>query len=467
MSPLLLNYDTIAAIASELSMSGLLNLALTCRTMRRVIIPEFLYAKISLSLCNEATHQEFVRSFCRSIMADGSTAGNAVRSLDIYILHSYSREDANLVGQALEKMPYLHRAICSGVLDTYEPRIIRAIAAQVHLRHLVLFYPPPDALALLKDLGGLASIKIDGVFYHHPLSSDTPLRHLLSNSRHTLEELSLREVEWPLPSPQSNTTNDLVWPAVRTLDLGASVPEGVALDLAHYFPSTRVASLRMYPHPSEYGYPTRIESFTGGWEEYIGVVKAGSNPLFAHITSQHPLTSIEFASRLTPSLQSLIIMFTSGIELPLNLLEYVAERAPSLHIFYMAWRPKRTPDSNEYAKIIAQMASYLVRLPLRYLGLDIAIRYPFNLPEFKSAAHANLNMAAGGFVRQIRDKCPSIEAACIRLRHARHGSGVGKYWTRRARAIPHGEMPTQHLVEVSEEIGCADAAAYESYRWKA
>ncbi|KDQ06811.1 hypothetical protein BOTBODRAFT_70790 [Botryobasidium botryosum FD-172 SS1] len=466
-----LNYDIIAAIASKLNAGALLNLALTCRAMRQAIIPELLYARASLSLNDETMHQDFVVSFCRSIMAYGPVVANAVRHLEICIAYLHSRAVADSLREALEKTVCLRGArLCYASPHGHEPWIYNAIASQTQLTHLDLFDPPPDALIVLKNLSGLTSFKFAGHIHTYLLSPNSSLTHLLSNFRHTLEELSLHKVTWflqPLRRSGPNTADDLVWPALRTLDLDVRIRYGSAFDLAHCFPSTRTVSLRTYPHASaaetRYRYPPHIESFTGRWDEYVDLVDSGSSPQHVRvkeIPTKPAFTSIELASQLPHSLQSLVLAFDEdGVQLPLNLLEHIAECAPNLRSFYMVWTPVLSADSNALCNLIEKMTAPLVRLPLRYLAFHVTAHLSRASQGGDDAGPSSLQMAADGFLRQIEAIGPSLTAACIRVSYPRQGPCVGKYW--RAREVPCGELPGQHLVEVPEELGCAGAAIYE------
>ncbi|KDQ06799.1 hypothetical protein BOTBODRAFT_235086 [Botryobasidium botryosum FD-172 SS1] len=116
---LLLNYDTLSTIASKLSANTLLNLTLTCRTMQHFIIPEFLYARVCLSL-KENTQPKLIQleSFYRSITADGSMAGDAVRHLELDAPPLYPRADTlELLQRALGKLLYLRKVVLSGALN--------------------------------------------------------------------------------------------------------------------------------------------------------------------------------------------------------------------------------------------------------------------------------------------------------------------------------------------------------------
>lgn len=81
-----LNYDILFSILSHLNTRrSLLYLALTCRKMRDVVIPEFLYAHVEFGLGEGIEQLELLRisSFCKAVTSPQTTAGDAVRHITL------------------------------------------------------------------------------------------------------------------------------------------------------------------------------------------------------------------------------------------------------------------------------------------------------------------------------------------------------------------------------------------------
>ncbi|KDQ11406.1 hypothetical protein BOTBODRAFT_177245 [Botryobasidium botryosum FD-172 SS1] len=447
MSLLLLDYDTFAAVAFELHANALLNLAFTCRTMRQTIIPEFLYARICFSLGVDTMDEDLnlIHSFYRSIAAypNGSTAGDAVRNLE--------------------------RLVLSGGAS----RIASIIASRTRLQHLDLSDALSDALTGLEGLSGLTTIKLAKLKFRfdrdtYTLSREAPLGQLLFNFRHTLESI----------------TDDFTWLSVHTFELHLSVPKSeFHVDLAHFFPSTCALSLRTYSEIDPWNivihYPTRLESFTGEWGGYMAVVEAGAELLHARIKNWLLYTPTKLAGQfqVLPSIQSLSLTYMECTTLPSNLLEHVVEHTPNLQFFLLTWElSEQSAESEELPGAIEKMTPYMVRLPPRYLGFSAAESYwpPIDVRKWERLMRADLSTAETGFISEIYESCPSIEACCIEAIHRRNwpdSNIMGKYWRAREDQTVRGESqagtptPSQRLVEVSEELGRADIVTYE-HRWK-
>ncbi|KDQ06800.1 hypothetical protein BOTBODRAFT_235087 [Botryobasidium botryosum FD-172 SS1] len=182
-------------------------------------------------------------------------------------------------------------------------------------------------------------------------------------------------------------------------------------------------------------------------------------------------TSSGLTSQLLRSLQSLDLLLNE-IEPCFDLIEHIAEYAPRLRFFYVAWGPvAKALDAHRFSHVIGKLAAHLVHLPLQYLGLCTRAYFPVHPNDahvWEDMMHARLSMAAEGFLNHIHATCPSVEAACIRIENTLWDSWIGRYW--RAREGPgdkeQTEVPSEFLVEVTEQLGRADIEEYQ-YRWKA
>lgn len=308
-----LNYDTLFHILSHLNTRrSLLYLALTCRKMRDVVIPEFLYAHVEFGLGEGIEQLELLRisSFCKAVTSAQTTAGDAVRHIILKLDPQLFSTWRNAVGcmrnlDSLNVAPNYVDVLTIPILLDQKPK----------LRHLTIsgcYLDTPYSLP--GDLGGLRSIAIhDTNIPQIKLTRDSSLGNVLLNSRQTLQELRLPSIEWGLDTPagvSDDTLGDLIWPHVHSLDLYlVRVSGGSAFTLSHSFPSTLHFTNRCWYHdPIKTPFGSRLRSLRGYLRDLQCISAAGSRLSRANLSQTLLFPhNIKYLQYLSSNLRSLSV----------------------------------------------------------------------------------------------------------------------------------------------------------------
>ncbi|KDQ18855.1 hypothetical protein BOTBODRAFT_184702 [Botryobasidium botryosum FD-172 SS1] len=266
-----LDYDILFILLSEIdSPQTLLYLAVASRAMRDLIIPRFLFASVS------CTSPDQLFAFERSLIVGDSMAGDAVRHLNLDLNAAFAGTAANIV----ERLNNLQSVVVSGYW-CHKPRMLKTIASRPRLRSLELAERFLYSLEALRKLKGLVRLKIDHA--RLPISPESDLGNILSNSRDTLQELSVDCRLWDFPPPFPDSENrsgkEWVWPYVHTLNCVHGVPENPAFTRS--FPSVRffvpmVHKADWLQQPCNSHFVCRLESFEGSLNDMECARAAGA-----------------------------------------------------------------------------------------------------------------------------------------------------------------------------------------------
>ncbi|KDQ15878.1 hypothetical protein BOTBODRAFT_274790 [Botryobasidium botryosum FD-172 SS1] len=452
-----LDHDILSMIAREISslvannhyqlgQRSLLYLALTCRSMRELVIPRFLFARVSI------TSHPALLSFCRCITAPNSEAGDAVRHLYVDLDHNGGRIPGDLPSEelvgALEKMHQLLSLQINAFAKFYaiEPRIAKAVIRHTTYRldTLCLDDCSLPSLRLLRDLIGLRflSISLQSRSRAGVLTSDSPLGVIIMNSRCTLEELRLGNISsWQLygqPLDTSDTSIEgeiYVWPHIHTLALGgpqAGLLE--ELDFSYSFPSIRCFEHSF--HSSEWAmracnrlFLGQLESLVGGWPEAKAALDAGAKLRRVSIRSSSPFPGSEsgfaFHHYLPSCLRSL------SVYIPLrgspDYLRQLSLAAPNITYLDITFVVKRRDD--RFKEIMERNSVSLSRLPLTLLALDCTGPAVERGTTPQSPLQRQMHAFSTAFVASAPELCPTLQIIMILYRSWQkffHG-GVGRF----------------------------------------
>ncbi|KDQ19662.1 hypothetical protein BOTBODRAFT_28230 [Botryobasidium botryosum FD-172 SS1] len=261
MSLTSLNYDILSNICSFFkTRRSLLGLALTCRTLHSAIIPAFLYEKLDFPhrLDNPASLGRF-QSFIDAIHAADSMAADAVRHVEIRGVESLR----SLWPGFIPLMRNLRSVAIPRWYTPFPPPTLKQLTVMPHLHTLLLDDWHDDvSMDPLRGLHGLQSLSVHLTDFLE-ISVDSALGEILLNSRGTLRELSLYNVEWQLPTRSANL-GVLIWPKVVSLCMGGNseVIFSINIHLAHHFPSVCYfdCSLVHWDHPRDVPFAAKLFS---------------------------------------------------------------------------------------------------------------------------------------------------------------------------------------------------------------
>lgn len=322
---LLLNHDILFIILPMIESRSLLSLALTCRGMRDIIIPAFLYVEIP-----GARAIAFLKRVAAS--ADGLKLGSAVRFLACET-DSLSKGGCEFLEDALQKMPNLRSIHFFGVEWVLGPRIEKILSSLPNLQDLSLVSIPSHILNRLEGIGRLRSICIilDGTEYRIPykITPRSGVGKILLDSRQTLAYLDFRGASLHMGDVFDD--GDFVWPHVHTIICNGSFVN--SLDVARIFPSTRCFSpdtafplvLRSMSH-SQF-FLARLESIRGDWA-IAKIVRDAGGRLRRFRFRGTPLVDVDLEHYFCPALRSLHVNVGSNFDL--NFIEKLCPVAPNL-----------------------------------------------------------------------------------------------------------------------------------------
>ncbi|KDQ15107.1 hypothetical protein BOTBODRAFT_174277 [Botryobasidium botryosum FD-172 SS1] len=378
-----LNHDVLWTIVSMVDCrQSLLSFALTCRAMRNIIIPTFLFSHVAFPARPE---ERKLLSFCHALETGGSIVGRSVRHFDLNSKSPsirISTQLARALGEAAEKMTNIRSAVVpfADSLFLAEPRFPRALVSQAKLRCIELHRCSPASLELVRDLAHLHVIRITA--FMTSVTPDSALAQILLNSRTTLRELSLRYATWSLsrlttePLPPTPPDTGLVWPHVETLDIrDMFVSPDSDFDPIRSFPVVRHLS---YP-ASQNGWvdrfcssipAARLDSLEGDWEIMQAAFVAGAKPQRAVITSDYPTFHGESysTSYLPSSLRQLHLRLDTNAS-P-HRLERLADVTPTLTHLYIDFHSAYSQHT--LFGVLTGLIVSLSGLPLTYLRLTMA-----------------------------------------------------------------------------------------------
>ncbi|KDQ16401.1 hypothetical protein BOTBODRAFT_31074 [Botryobasidium botryosum FD-172 SS1] len=462
-----LNHDIASIVYPMIDTRSLLSLALTSRSMKNTIIPEFLFYRIRI------LRRESLVSFCLCITAPNSTAGSTVRHFESLVDFELPPDiwTTNLLETAMEKMAQLRSVRCScdpSHLFSLSPRVPEVLPL---LRHMSFTFKkqPSATTEVLKELRQLESIHINAWPGLDPfiISPESDVGIMLLNSRNTLKELTLPTMEWDFPEhlPFSNNPCDrhddnvAVWPYVHTLALPSRVDFRCDLDLARTFPSTRSFSCSQglkewLWRPCNGPFLARLESCEGTIRHLQAAVGARAS---LRRISVHPgdRRTVLVQDILSPALRSLSLSLTISAKLLPGSLRSLAKLPHSLTFLSVLVHFSRGVPM---AKVVEALASAMPRLPLAYME----IRCQFSLPvsEFDEQVRPHI----GDFIRLLSGAFPSLQAGCVGWHSlARNGC---RYWRRAmVTEFAASESYLTPFIEVSPDEGRGLKAHYD-WQWR-
>ncbi|KDQ21080.1 hypothetical protein BOTBODRAFT_183733, partial [Botryobasidium botryosum FD-172 SS1] len=260
---------------------SLLSLAISCRFLREIIIPHFLFHRVAFR-----SRPAAVVSFygCTRKPAVCHVVRHLTISIEAFDNLSHAYRLFTLTVDIMKNLPNLRSANLIDLENahSFEWRIAHTLVALPHLRHLLISNCYPDTLEQISALTSLQSLTISISANAPSHSQGFPVENLLINSRATLEDIHLSNAELDfslLTWKPSATQPRLVWPHVHTLRLIDVLP-GLNLDLARPFPSVDdfASSDLAWDNFPNRPFIARLRSFEGTWEG-LGLVKATNTAL--------------------------------------------------------------------------------------------------------------------------------------------------------------------------------------------
>ncbi|KDQ07735.1 hypothetical protein BOTBODRAFT_149029 [Botryobasidium botryosum FD-172 SS1] len=373
---LLVDFGLLHAVFSHIhSHRDLLSLALTCRGLKEIIIPEFLFshlrfeATLDTDLNNWGRFDYAYNSLYNVLSGDNTRYAEAIRSFETPSINKGW-------GDVLQRAEHLH------TLALHWSDIIRQhhsyTSAHSKLRYLRIELCSAEDLDIVQDLSNLHGLSLN-IHPAYALTPDSPLGKILTNSRGTLKALSLTGVAWRLhPSCSAQTLNehDFVWPHVYELYLRIINPaETIIPNLALACPSTRFFYLpsNRIEHTVHDIYDacfvSRLESLRGEWTDIKFATDAGATLRRAIVRLGDADSTIPFESYLVPSLESLTLKSERSIrQYPLKQLFAITPKLTFLRLRFFA------TSFLSFAETFVQwILASVARLPLKYLHISCAL----------------------------------------------------------------------------------------------
>ncbi|KDQ08913.1 hypothetical protein BOTBODRAFT_179400 [Botryobasidium botryosum FD-172 SS1] len=364
MSPSGLPYDVLFNIISLMKKNrsrSLVNFACVSQRMRGIIIPRFLYAHITISEENGS-----LEALLQIFYEGRASYSDSVRSL--FIDSMISSPAKQLLVEVLPTMRSIRDLRLLDASKFTATEAIAAIGSMTHLRCLQILRCTFSTFdRATEKLPELRNLRLGGIKYSMGKMSPRWNGEVLSASRETLEQLSLRHISWDLRMGLVG-----VWPRLRTLDLQQAAVLGLELlNLSTSFPAVRSFGsphndpYTWAPLPCNIPFLSNLESFQGQlWVlEVVRPIFSVLRSLAVHYWPEEPIT--ECGHFVPPTLQSLQLeTYDKGAFVP-QTFGAIAEAAPDLAL--LSIHCPRSLSHRRALEIAEALIAFLPRLPLAYV----------------------------------------------------------------------------------------------------
>ncbi|KDQ21081.1 hypothetical protein BOTBODRAFT_62107 [Botryobasidium botryosum FD-172 SS1] len=446
MSLLSLPFDVLSSIFSKTPAGSLLSLATSCRSLRDIIIPEFLFQRVALATRCRAGLDSF-----RDRMRD-PVARDAVRYLTISMnaldRDPHAPQSLTIIEDIMLGLVNLRgvRMVDSCNCFPVEGRIMRTLASLPHLRRLHISNSYQYALESIQTLTSLQFISIapSTATFHYPAGS--PVEELLINSRDALEEIHLSDMELDFGHltwlSSRAACGGLVWPRVHTLHLRVHAEERQEVDFAHPFPLVddfAFTGSEWAKCPCNLPFMKRLQFFEGTWEAMAAIWTINTTLRCAALCNapSDAICLTDLIKHMPTNLRDFRVKAAGALAL-LEILEQLKEVAP--HLTYLDVTDTR--DSESLSVYLLQcLPEILSPLPLEYL----AVTAPFG------------EIARSTYLSALRDIIPSLQGVYL------NSTQDFSYWRRDV--CVRGEGSVGSFVGQSQMDG-EETREYYSTRWR-